>query len=36
MESRKDRHYDKCTGVNPRYLLMREIKEMYLKACYGN
>ncbi len=27
---------DQCTGANPRYPLMREIKEMYLKAYYGN
>ena len=26
---------DQCTGANPRYPLMREIKEMYLKAYYG-
>ncbi len=27
---------DQCTGANPRYPLMKEIKEMYLKAYYGN
>ncbi len=26
---------DQCTGANPRYPLMREIKDMYLKAYYG-
>ena len=26
---------DQCTGANPRYPLIREIKEMYLKAYYG-
>jgi acetaldehyde dehydrogenase/alcohol dehydrogenase len=26
---------DQCTGANPRYPLMREIKEMYLKVYYG-
>lgn len=26
---------DQCTGANPRYPLMQEIKEMYLKAYYG-
>ncbi len=26
---------DQCTGANPRYPLMREIKEMYLNAYYG-
>lgn len=26
---------DQCTGANPRYPLMNEIKEMYLKAYYG-
>ena len=26
---------DQCTGANPRYPLMREINEMYLKAYYG-
>ncbi len=27
---------DQCTGANPRYPLMSEIKELYLKAYYGN
>ena len=27
---------DQCTGANPRYPLMSEIKEMYLKAYYGS
>ena len=26
---------DQCTGANPRYPLVSEIKEMYLKAYYG-
>ena len=26
---------DQCTGANPRYPLMREMKEMYLNAYYG-
>ena len=26
---------DQCTGSNPRYPLISEIKEMYLKAYYG-
>lgn len=26
---------DQCTGANPRYPLMKELKEMYLKAYYG-
>lgn len=26
---------DQCTGANPRYPLMKEIKEMYLKVYYG-
>ena len=26
---------DQCTGANPRYPLMNEIKEMYLNAYYG-
>ena len=26
---------DQCTGANPRYPLMEEIREMYLKAYYG-
>ena len=27
---------DQCTGANPRYPLMEEIKNIYLKAYYGN
>ena len=27
---------DQCTGANPRYPLMSEIKEMYLRVYYGN
>lgn len=26
---------DQCTGANPRYPLMKEIKELYLKSYYG-
>jgi len=26
---------DQCTGANPRYPLMEELKEMYLRAYYG-
>ena len=26
---------DQCTGANPRYPLMSEIKDMYLNAYYG-
>ena len=26
---------DQCTGANPRYPLMSEIKQMYLDAYYG-
>lgn len=26
---------DQCTGANPRYPLIEEIKQMYLKAYYG-
>ena len=26
---------DQCTGANPRYPLMAELKEIYLKAYYG-
>ena len=26
---------DQCTGANPRYPLLSEIKEMYLNAYYG-
>ena len=27
---------DQCTGANPRYPLIEEIKTMYLNAYYGN
>ena len=27
---------DQCTGANPRYPLMSELKEMYLRAYYGS
>ena len=26
---------DQCTGANPRYPIMSEIKQMYLNAYYG-
>ncbi|MGL4904839.1 MAG: hypothetical protein ACRC34_05015, partial [Cetobacterium sp.] len=26
---------DQCTGANPRYPLMSDLKEMYLRAYYG-
>ncbi len=26
---------DQCTGANPRYLLIGEIRQMYLNAYYG-
>ena len=26
---------DQCTGANPRYPLISEIKEMYMNAYYG-
>ena len=26
---------DQCTGANPRYPLMSELKQMYLNAYYG-
>ena len=26
---------DQCTGANPRYPLIAEIKEMYMRAYYG-
>ncbi len=32
----EDAFDDQCTGANPRYPLMSEIKEMYLRAYYGN
>lgn len=31
----EDAFDDQCTGANPRYPLMEEIKAMYLKAYYG-
>ncbi len=31
----KDAFDDQCTGANPRYPLVEEIKELYLKAYYG-
>ena len=31
----EDAFDDQCTGANPRYPLMSEIKEMYLKAYCG-
>lgn len=31
----EDAFDDQCTGANPRYPLMSEIKEMYLKVYYG-
>ncbi len=31
----EDAFDDQCTGANPRYPLMSEIKQMYLKAYYG-
>ncbi len=31
----EDAFDDQCTGANPRYPLMKEIKAMYLKAYYG-
>jgi acetaldehyde dehydrogenase/alcohol dehydrogenase len=27
---------DQCTGANPRYLMISEVKDLYLKAYYGN
>ena len=27
---------DQCTGANPRYPLLSEIKQLYLNAYYGN
>ena len=32
----EDAFDDQCTGANPRYPLISEIKEMYLNAYYGN
>ena len=34
-EMSKQAFDDQCTGANPRYPLISEIKEMYLKAYYG-
>ena len=31
----KDAFDDQCTGANPRYPLIGEIKELYLRAYYG-
>lgn len=31
----EDAFDDQCTGANPRYPLMAELKEMYLRAYYG-
>ena len=31
----RDAFDDQCTGANPRYPLVNEIKELYLKAYYG-
>ena len=31
----RDAFDDQCTGANPRYPLVEEIKELYLKAYYG-
>ncbi len=31
----EDAFNDQCTGANPRYPLMKEIKDMYLKVYYG-
>jgi acetaldehyde dehydrogenase/alcohol dehydrogenase len=31
----EDAFDDQCTGANPRYPLLKEIKEMYLEAYYG-
>ena len=32
----RDAFDDQCTGANPRYPLVSEIKEMYLRAYYGD
>ncbi len=34
-EMSRDAFDDQCTGANPRYPLVAEIKEMYLRAYYG-
>ena len=31
----EDAFDDQCTGANPRYPLISEIKDMYLRAYYG-
>ncbi len=31
----EDAFDDQCTGANPRYPLMSEMKEMFLKVYYG-
>ncbi len=31
----RDAFDDQCTGANPRYPLISEIKQMYLNAYYG-
>ena len=31
----EDAFDDQCTGANPRYPLMSDLKEMYLRAYYG-
>lgn len=35
-EMTEDAFDDQCTGTNPRYPLMSEIKDMYLQAYYGH
>ena len=32
----EDAFDDQCTGTNPRYPLMSEIKDMYLQSYYGH
>lgn len=34
-EMSKQAFDDQCTGANPRYPLIEEIKQMYLEAYYG-
>ena len=34
-ELSENAHDDQCTGANPRYPKIAEIKEMYLRAYYG-
>ncbi len=31
----RDAFDDQCTGANPRYPLIKEIREIYLRAYYG-